>query len=133
MNTLQDRPRRWLLVLVLMSALMLVVGVGVALSTNYQTWYCGDPSSPCLLGSGSAVSTASVALRDNNNVSCNTACHAHVWYDQGNGAGAYDITHTAGACCISINQGSGGYAYSKCETDSGFGSNYATCETLWHT
>lgn len=131
MHFIKHRPRQWLLAATVTSAFMLAIGSGIALAGNFQTWYCGSPSSPCNLGSGSPVSTASTALRDNNTVSCNTGCHTHVWYDAG--SGAYDITHTNGSSSVSINQGSGGYAYSKCETDSGYGTNWATCETTWHT
>jgi hypothetical protein len=119
------------LIATLSVALVLAAGAGVAASANYDTYYCGTASSTCTLGSGSPVSTASVALRDNNTVWCVSSCHTHVWYDQG--SGAYDTTYTHGGQSISINQGSGGYAYSKCETDSGFGTNPAECDTTWHT
>lgn len=126
-------PQRWLLIVSMVSALMLAIGSGIALSANFDTYYCGTASSTCTLGSGSPVSTVSTALRDNNTVWCISSCHTHVWYDAGQGGGAYYITHTNGGQSVSINIGSGGYAYSKCETDSGYGTNQAECDTTWHT
>ena len=77
------------------------------------------------------ASTASTALRDDNEVQCSAGCHVHVWYD--NGGGAYDIVHSNGASSAYINVASVGYAYSRCETDSGYGWNWAICDTNWHT
>jgi hypothetical protein len=109
----------------------LSLAAGVAWGAQYDTFYCGDPGTWCQLGSGAYKSTASVALRDDNYVQCNAGCHVHVWYD--NGGGAYFITHSNGTCCAWISAGSSGYAYSRCETDSGYGWNYAKCDTHWHT
>jgi hypothetical protein len=121
--------RPWLrLVLAVSAVAILATTAGVALATDYDTYYCGSPPNTyCLLGSG----TPSTGLRYDNYVSCTTGCHTHVWYD--NGGGAYDITHTNGSSSTHINQASVGYAYSRCETDSGYGSNYAQCHTPWHT
>jgi hypothetical protein len=126
-------PHRWLAgTVVALAAIVVALSAGVSSAANYDTYYCGSPPTTyCLLGSGSYMTTASVALRDDNYVSCTTGCHTHVWYD--NGSGAYDITHTNGMSSIDIGYGSTGYAYSRCETDSGYGSNYAQCHTTWHT
>jgi hypothetical protein len=121
--------RRFVLLVSLVFTLSLAAGV--AWGGNYDTFYCGNPSTYCQLGSGGYASTASTALRDNNYVRCNVGCHVHVWYDNGNGA--YDITHSNGAIDALITAGSIGYAYSRCETDSGYGWNWATCDTMWHT
>jgi len=131
MHTLKHR-RRWLLGLVVAaSTLALAIGAGVAWSTNYDTYYCGTATSYCTLGSGGYASTASTALRDENYVHCEYTCHTHVWYDAG--SGAYDLAYTNGGTDASTPGPSISYAYSRCETDSGYGSNPARCHTTWHT
>lgn len=118
------------LVALAMAAVALAVGVGVASSANYDTYYCGTATSWCTLGSGAYQSTAGVALRDDNYVSCISDCWTHVWYDDG--SGAYYVTHTYGASSVDIGLSSAGDAYSRCETDSGYGSYSARCHTTWH-
>lgn len=100
---------------------------------NYQTYYCGTSSSWCTLVDYQPNSTNSTALRDDNFISCSSGCYTHVYY-YGASLGGFDVAHTYGATGTCYCGSSGGnYVYSRCITDSGFGSYSARCSTDWHT
>jgi hypothetical protein len=123
-------PRAWLVAVVAAGALALTAGI--ASSANYDTYYCGTATTWCVLGSGSYETTVSTALRDNDYTHCATGCHVHNWY-YNTTDGAYNIVHSNGSQDAVAGAGSIVYAYSRCETDSGYGSNNARCHTPWHT
>jgi hypothetical protein len=124
------RPRAY--VVGAIAAGVLALTAGIASSANYDTYYCGTATTWCVLGSGQYESTAGVALRDNDYTHCATNCHVHNWY-YNTSLGSYNIVHSNGTQDAVAGAGSGAYAYSRCETDSGYGSNNARCHTPWHT
>ena len=117
--------------------LSLAVGVSVALAT--QTYYFATSSTYQSLDVN-PHSTASVALRIDNNVHCQFAtCHTDVWYTRSaaGGGGDFGTRHSNGAQDNNIGKSIDPNtvvwinAYSKCSTTSGFGTNSARCWTDW--
>lgn len=113
-------------------AASLAVGVGVALAT--QTFYVGTSTTYETLGV-TPRSTPSTAQRIDNNVHCQfTTCHTDVWYTA-SGVGDFGLRHSNDAQDNRIDKSQIGstwyFAYSKCSTTSGFGTNSARCYTDW--
>jgi hypothetical protein len=98
----------------------------------FQTYYCGTSTSYCTM-TETGASTASTALRDDNNIHClNSICHSDDWYETPGGT----ITkfHASGGAQNNFIGSSGtAYVYSKCATTIGYGTNTARCWTDWHT
>lgn len=114
-------------------AVTVAVTTGVSWAANFTTYYCGDASSWCTVYSSAPQSTAGVAQRYNNNIQCANTCHTHVYY-YSSGTGSYGFAYTSGGTFASYGaSGAGNYVYSRCITDSGYGSNTARCWTDWYT
>jgi hypothetical protein len=126
-----SRKMRWLLVVAGIVVAGLTASIGAA--ANYTTYYCGDALNYCTVYSDAPKTTASVALRDSNIITCKFGCHTRVYYYSA-GTGSFGVMHTNGNCCAYYLIGSGSnYVYSRCITDAGYGSNTARCWTDWHT
>lgn len=114
-------------------AVLFAVTAGVSWAGDFTTYYCGDASNYCTVYSSAPESTAGVAQRYNNNIQCANSCHTHVYY-YSSGTGSYGFAYTNGGTSASYGaSGAGNYVYSRCITDSGFGSNTARCWTAWYT
>jgi hypothetical protein len=112
----------------------LAFAVGISRAANYTTYYCGDALNYCTVYSDAPKTTAGVALRDSNVITCKySTCHARVYYYSAS-TGSFGVADTKGSCCAYYEIGSQGYyVYSRCITDAGYGSNTARCWTDWHT
>lgn len=124
------KPRRLLLTL-----LVTAVCAGaffVSYAWAYQTYYCGTSTSYCTM-TESGHSTASTALRDDNNIHCYyPTCHSDVWY-QTPGGTITRFNSSNGAQNNYIGSSGSAYVYSWCATTYGYGTNKARCWTNWHT
>jgi hypothetical protein len=124
-------PRRrlvWASVVVSVVALSAAAG---SLATNYETYYLGTSTNYGTLYSDAPKTTASTALRDNNNIDCEYDCFAHVYYYSAS-TGSFCVVHTDGWIEASCTSGSGGhYVYSRCIAENGNGFP-ADCWTDWH-
>lgn len=126
--------RRRALILLLTGVASLMIGVATALA--YQTYYAGTSTTYVTVGQTPA-STVSVAQRYSNYVHVAYNAHMEVWYVTGNDTGniqfgyAYtNFTQDAHYGASTIG-GTWYYAYSKCKTTNGYGSNSARCWTNW--
>jgi len=130
---LRARSRRVVWLAVVASAAALTLPAGISWAASYTTYYCGDALNYCTVYSDAPKTTASVALRDSNVITCKYGCHTRVYYYSA-GTGSFGVVHTNGSCCVYYEVGSQGYyVYSRCITDAGYGSNTARCWTDWHT
>jgi hypothetical protein len=113
---------------ILSSALVaLLVGVGIAYAT--QTFYAGTPTTYISLGE-SGNSTSGVAIRTDNWVQCSAACHVRAWYANSSGTNVGQA-YSNGASSVSLGSSGSTYVYSRCNTQSGFGTSSARCWTDW--
>jgi hypothetical protein len=113
---------------ILSSALVaLLVGVGVAYAT--QTFYAGSATTFISL-SESGNSTSGVAIRTDNWVVCATGCHVRAWYANSGGTNVGQA-YSNGASSVSLGSSGSTFVFSRCNTQSGFGTNSARCWTDW--
>jgi hypothetical protein len=130
---LRTRTRRVVGLTALIAAIALAGTAAISWAANYTTYYCGDALNYCTVYSDAPKTTASVALRDSNVITCKYSCHTRVYYYSAS-TGSFGVVHTNGGCCVYYEVGSQGYyVYSRCITDAGYGSNTARCWTDWHT
>jgi len=131
-NRKRFRPDR--LVLTIAVAAAIALGIArVVLAANYTTYYCGDASTYCTVYSDAPKTTASTALRDDNNLHCASGCYARIYYYSA-GTGSFGIVHSGGYQDAIWGYGSGSsYVYSRCIAESGYGPYSARCWTDWHT
>jgi hypothetical protein len=104
-----------------------LVGVSIAYAT--QTYYAGTSSTYVTLGE-SGYSTSGVAIRTDNWVSCNAACHVRAWYANSAGTNVGE-SYSGGAWSTSLGSSGSTNVYSRCNTQSGYGTNTAHCWTDW--
>ena len=113
---------------VLLSALIaLLVGVGIAYAT--QTYYAGTSTTYISLGEA-GYSTAGVALRTDDWVQCSAACHVRAWYANSVGTNVAQA-YSNGAQSVSLGSSGSTNVYSRCNTQSGYGTSTARCWTDW--
>jgi hypothetical protein len=112
----------------LSSALVaLLLGVGVAYAT--QTYYAGTATSYVSVGE-SGFSTSGVAIRTDDWVQCAAACHVRAWYANSAGTNVGQV-YSNGAQSASLGSSGSTFVYSRCNTQSGFGTSSAHCWTDW--
>lgn len=113
---------------ILSSAILaLLVGVGIAYAT--QTYYAGTSSTYISVGE-SGYSTSGVALRTDDWVQCAAACHVRAWYANSGGTNVGQA-YSNGALSVSLGSSGSTSVYSRCNTQSGYGTSSARCWTDW--